>query len=99
MKNKKPTYMYQCVVCRKNFYTENMITKHCGKLTQWVCGIPGKGIDMESPQAKIIVKGHVLMSEENLNNLLNYGDAHQALLYALHMGYVDARNLEFITPE
>jgi len=92
---KQPIYMYQCIVCRENFYTENTIMKHCGKLTQWINGIDGKGVDMESPKVKIKVSGYVIMTKENLDNLMNYGNPHQAITYALHMGYVDIANLEY----
>lgn len=80
-------------------YTENTLLKHCGKLTQWVRGIEGKGVDMNSPMVKIKVSGYIEMSKENLNIILGYEDAHTGMVYSIHMGYVKAENLEFDIPE
>lgn len=93
MSEKKPVYLYRCIVCGKSVYTENTILKHCNKLTEWILGIEGKGVNMESRKVKLFISGHVIMTEENLNNLLAYGDSTQAILYALHMPYVDTENL------
>lgn len=95
MKKKQPIYMYQCIVCRKNFYTDNKIMRHCGKLTQWVQGIEGKGIDMASPKVKIKVSGYIEMSQEAFDTILGYEDPHTGLVYGIHMGYTNASNLEF----
>ena len=76
-------------------YTENTTLLHCGKLTQWINGIDGKGIDMESPIVKVKVSGFISMSQENLDRLLTHDDIHTSIVYAVHMGYVDASELIF----
>lgn len=98
MRPKKPIYMYQCVVCDKNILTEDTTLFHCGKLTQWVNGNDGRGIDMDSPMIKVHISGYVEISQENLERILSYDDPHTGLVYSLHMGYVKTDNLEF-TPE
>lgn len=95
MKTKKPIYMYQCVKCRKTFLTEDNTFRHCGMLTSWVNGVEGKGVNVNSPIVKIKVSGYVTMTRENLNNILAYDDPHTGLVYSLHMGYVNADNMEF----
>ena len=92
---KKPIYLYQCIVCGENFYTDNPMLKHCNKLMQWVKGIPGKGLDMTSPKVKIKVSGYIEMTQENLDTLLSHSDPHMGIVYAIHMAYTDASNLEF----
>lgn len=91
--------MYQCVVCGENLLTEDTTLFHCDKLTQWVNGLDGKGIDMSSPKVKINVSGYITMSQENLERILSYEEnyQHTALVYSLHMGYVDSSNLVFDT--
>lgn len=95
MKKKQPIYMYQCLVCKENFYTENTIMTHCGKLTQWVAGLDGKGIDMGSPKVKVKVSGYIEISQESLDTILGYDNPHTGLVYAIHIGYTDASNLDF----
>jgi len=95
MKKKNPIYMYQCVVCREHIYTEETFLKHCGRLTQWVAGIEGKGVNMNSPIVKIKVSGYIEMSQENLDRIMTHTDQHTGLVYSIHMGYVDASGLEF----
>jgi len=95
MRKKQCIYMYQCVVCRENIYTEDMMLRHCGRLTQWVAGLEGKGIDMKSPMIKIQVSGEIEMSQEALNGLLAQNDPHKAIVDALHMGYIKSSGLEF----
>jgi hypothetical protein len=85
-------------MCKKYIYTEDTTLRHCGKLTQWILGIPGRGLNMDSPKVKIKVSGYIEMSEENLDNILAYDDPHQGLVYSIHMGYCDASNLQFIDP-
>jgi hypothetical protein len=70
-------------------------------LTQWVRGIDGKGINMNSPMVKIKVEGFIEMSEENLKIILGYGpeSIHTGLVYSIHMGYVDSKGLEFDIPD
>lgn len=101
MKKKQPIYMYQCLVCKENFYTEDTIMKHCGKLTQWVAGLDGKGVDMTSPKVKVKVSGHIEMSQEELDRLLEAykHDAHMGLVHSIPMGYVNASSLEFEVEE
>lgn len=94
MKN-KPIYIYQCIICKKNFRTENTTAKHCGKLMQWIAGIEGKGINVNEKKVKIKVGGYIEMSEENLNILLSHNDPHTGLIYAIPMGYCNASNLDF----
>jgi hypothetical protein len=76
-------------------YSEETFLKHCGRLTQWINGIEGKGVDMNSPTVKIKVSGWIEMSQENIDRLLTHSDPHTGLVYSIHMGYVDARNLDF----
>jgi len=92
---KQLIYLFQCVVCRGHFYTEDPITKHCDKLTQWIQGIEGKGINMNSPRVKIKVSGYIEMSQESLDTILGYTDPHTGLVQGIHMGYTDASKLEF----
>lgn len=80
-------------------YTEDTMLRHCGKLTQWIAGIEGKGVNMNSPIVKIKVSGWIEMSQENLDTLLTHDDQHTSLVYSIHMGYVDATNLDFETEE
>lgn len=99
MKSKRPIYMYQCVVCGENILTEDQTLFHCDRLTQWVCGLDGRGMDMNSIMVKIKVSGYVKMSQENLERILSYDESqqHTMLVYSLHMGYVDSSNLVFDT--
>lgn len=92
---KAPTYMYQCIICKKNFYTENTTAKHCGKMMQWIAGLEGVGIDRNSPQVKIKISGYIKMSQESLDVLLAYTDVHKGLIYSMNMGYCNAENVEF----
>lgn len=69
--------------------------KHCNRLTQWVKGIEGKGINMASPMVKVKVSGYIEMSQESLDVILGHNDPHTGLVYSIHMGYVQAGNLEF----
>jgi hypothetical protein len=80
---KKHIYMYQCVVCKKNFYTSNKILKHCGTLTQWVSGIEGKGIDMNSPRVRIEVSGYIEIPQENLDVLMRFKDPHRGIVESI----------------
>lgn len=98
-RRKQPVYMYQCVVCNEYMYTEDVLLKHCGKLTQWIKGIEGKGVNMSSPMVKIHVSGYVEMSQENLDTILKYDDPHIGLVYSLHMGFVSTGKLEFSVPD
>lgn len=98
MKN-KPVYMYQCVICKKNMYTSNTVLKHCGKLTQWISGTIGKGVDRDSPRVRIEVTGFVEIPRENLDVVLRLDDPHRGLVDCLHFGYVKSKGLEFEIPE
>ena len=98
MKN-KPVYMYQCVICRKNFYTTSKISKHCGTLTQWITGVEGIGVNMNSPKIRIEVKGFIEVPRENLDVVLRLDDPHRGLVDCLHFGYVKSKGLEFEIPE
>ena len=80
-------------------YSEETFLKHCGKLVQWISGIEGKGVNMNSPIVKIKVSGWIEMSQENLDKIMTYSDPHTGLAYSIHMGYCDASNLEFNTEE
>lgn len=90
--------MYQCVVCDEYVYTEDVVSRCCGKLRQWINGVPERGINVDSPIVRVNVSGYIEMSKENLERLLNYDDPHMGLVYCIHMGYVKSDNLEF-TPE
>jgi hypothetical protein len=92
---KQPIYLYQCVICGEKIYTENTILIHCEKFTQWLEGIEGKGIDMDSPKIKIKVSGYIEMSQKNFALLLSHNDPHKSLVYSLPMGYVSTEFLEF----
>lgn len=97
MKKKQPMYLWQCVKCKEYIYSENVLLIHCEKLTQWVEGIEGKGINMGSIKVKIKVSGYIEMSQENFNRILevyNY-DSHIGMVNAIPMGYVNASNLDF----
>ena len=94
MKN-QPMYMWQCVVCQEYMYSEDITLEHCDRLVQWINGIEGKGIDMNSPLVKIHVTGYIEMSQENLDTILTHEDPHTSLIYSLHMGYVNAKELTF----
>ena len=65
--NKQPMYMWQCVVCSEYMYSEDITLKHCRRLVQWIKGIEGIGIDMNSPMMKIHVTGYIEISQENLD--------------------------------
>lgn len=79
--------------------TENMLQRHCGKLTQWVAGIEGKGIDMAKPKVRVQVSGYIEIVRESFDRIMGYEDPHAGLVYAIHMGYTDASNLEFTLPD
>lgn len=98
MKN-KPVYMYQCVVCKKNMYTKDQTLKHCGTLTQWVSGIDGKGVDMNSPRVRIEVTGYIEIPRENLDVLMKFENPHRGLVESLPLGYVKIKGLDFHIPE
>lgn len=87
--------MWQCVVCQEYMYSEDVHFKHCGRMAQWINGIEGRGIDMESPMVKIHVTGYIEMSQENLDTILTHDDPHTSLIYSIHMGYVNAKELTF----
>ena len=53
---------------------------------------------MKEKKVKIKVTGYIEMSQENLDILLSHEDPHMSLVYSIHMGFVDASNLEFDTP-
>lgn len=91
----KPVYLYECIVCEKRMYTTSMIERHCDRLTQWIDGIEGKGIDMEETRYRVKVEGYMVLRESDLNRALESDDPHMALVYALPMGYCDASGLEF----
>lgn len=99
MKTKKPVYLWQCVVCEICLYSDNATEKHCGRLTQWVSGIEGKGVNMSSPKIKIEVGGYIEMSLEDLERVLNYTDSHKGLVYSIHMGFCNSDNLTFTPPD
>ena len=97
MKN-QPMYIWQCIKCKEFIKSEDIVLKHCGKLAQWAGGIEGKGIgeiDMNSPMVKIHVTGYIEMSQENLDTILTHEDPHTSLIYSIHMGYVNAKELTF----
>lgn len=96
---KPPVYLWQCVVCGGCVYSEDVTERHCGKLTQWVSGIDGRGVDMSSPKIKITVSGCVEMSLEDLQRILGYPDIQQGLICSLHMGYCNSDNLDFTLPD
>ena len=50
---------------------------------------------MNSPIVKIHITGYVEMSQENLDSLLAQEDPHTSLIYSVHMGYVNAKELTF----
>ena len=95
----RPVYLYECVTCKKRMYTTNTLTKHCDRLTQWVAGIEGKGVNMSERKVKIFVSGYVEMRESDFDRVMAYEDQHMGLLYAIPMGYCDASKLEFTTGE
>jgi hypothetical protein len=95
VKKKQPIYLWQCVECKEHIYSEDVLLRHCHKLVQWVQGIEGKGINMASPKVKVKVSGYIEMSQESLDTILGYNDPHTGLVYAIHMGYTVASNLEF----
>ena len=92
---KQPMYMWQCVMCQEYMYSEDILLKHCNRLVQWINGIEGKGIDMNSPIVKIHVTGYIEISQENLDVILAHDDPHTSLIYSIHMGYVNAKELTF----
>lgn len=92
---KLPVYLWECIVCKENFYSENEVVLHCNKLVMWVAGIPGKGCNLKSKIVKVKVSGWIELSEENLAILLSHNDPHMGILYALHMSYCDASNMTF----
>lgn len=69
--------------------------RHCGKLTSWIKGIPGKGLDMASPKVKIKVSGYIEMTQENLDTLLSHKDPHRGIVFSIPMAYVNTEGLEF----
>ena len=87
--------MWQCVICQEYIYSEDILLKHCNRLVQWINGIEGKGIDMNSPIVKIHVTGYIEISQENLDVILAHDDPHTSLIYSIHMGYVNAKELTF----
>lgn len=87
--------MWQCIKCKEFIKSENTMLKHCGTMVQWINGIEGKGIDMNSPMVKIHITGYIEMSQENLDTILTHEDPHTSLVYSLHMGYVNAKELTF----
>lgn len=94
------TYLWQCIECGEFIYSGDITLWHCGRLTQWIAGVEGRGLDMNSPVVKIQVSGYVTMTKENLERSLAGGkDEHMGLVYALHMGYVDVSKLEFELPD
>ena len=93
--NKQPMYMWQCVVCSEYMYSEDITLKHCRRLVQWIKGIEGIGIDMNSPMMKIHVTGYIEISQENLDTILSHEDPHTSLIYSIHMGYCNAKELTF----
>lgn len=95
----KPIYMYQCIVCKKNMYTHNQTLLHCGRLTQWVSGIDGKGINMKSPKIRIEVTGFIEIPRENLDVVMRFKDPHRGLVESLPLGYVKTKGLDFHIPE
>lgn len=95
MRSAQPMYLWQCVTCREYIYSEDRLLRHCGKLVQWVQGIEGKGVDMDSPKVRIKVSGYIEMSQESLDLILGYNDPHRGLVYGIHMGYTEAKHLEF----
>lgn len=50
---------------------------------------------MSDSKVKINVSGYLEMSKENFNILLSHDDPHTSIIYAIHMSYVNASNLEF----
>lgn len=50
---------------------------------------------MSEKKVKIHVTGYIEMTQENLDVLMSHEDPHTSLIYAVHMSYVDATNLEF----
>ena len=92
---KQPMYMWQCVECKEYMYSEEVYLKHCGRMVQWINGIEGKGVDMDSPLVKVHVSGYIEMSQENLDTIMTHEDPHTSLIYSVHMGYVNASELIF----
>lgn len=50
---------------------------------------------MSNEKVKVKVSGYIELSQENLDILLSHNDPHMSIVYSMHMGYVDASNLEF----
>ncbi len=50
---------------------------------------------MKDKKIKIKVSGHIEMSLENFALIMSHPDPHTSLVYAIHMGYSDASQLEF----
>lgn len=98
-KKKSPVYLWQCVVCGECIHSENVAERHCGRLAQWVSGVEGKGVNMESPKVQIQVSGHIEMSVEDLERILGYPDVQKGLVYSIHMGFCNSENLDFTLPD
>lgn len=95
----RPVYMYQCIKCDKNMYTTDQTLRHCGRLTQWISGVDGKGIDMKSPRVRIEVSGYIEIPKENLDVLMRFEDPHRGIIESIPLGYVKSKSLEFKVPE
>ena len=50
-------------------------------------------------KVKIKVSGYIEMGEKDIETIQGYEDPHTGLVYSIHMGYVDASNLEFEVEE
>jgi hypothetical protein len=48
---------------------------------------------------RVKVEGYIEMSVENFNVIMSHNDPHTSLVYSIHMGYVDASELEFTPVE
>ena len=50
---------------------------------------------MKKEMIKIHITGYIEMSQENLESILAQEDPHTSLIYSIHMGYVNAKELTF----
>lgn len=101
MKNKDDVYVFKCIVCGKVFRTWDTTMFHCGRLTQWVEGIPklreemkGKSIK-SSDRIKIRVSGYIEIERGILSKILKSGDPFGGLINSMSQEFVNVDNLEF----
>lgn len=87
-------HVWECVVCKERIVSSNKALSHCGTLTQWVKKNESFEEWKKNKKVKILVKGHIEMSQENYDKIMGYEDPFKGLILSINT-FANTDNLEF----